>query len=67
VSPHGPGNIEHDEFEKTLGIRLTSTVAKKMTSKNIKKCQKTSKILLLFEAAAAGLGMILGPWTEPTA
>jgi hypothetical protein len=44
-----------DEFEKTPGIRLASAVPKKMTSKNVKKCQKTSKILLLFEAAAAAL------------
>jgi hypothetical protein len=50
-----PGARTWDEFENTLGIRSASPAAKKMTSKNIKKCQKTSKILLLFEAAAAGL------------
>jgi hypothetical protein len=33
--------------------------SKKMTSKNIKKCQKTSKMPLLFDAADGDFGMIL--------
>jgi hypothetical protein len=49
------GQMDRLSLEKTLSIRFAFTVSKKMTSKKVKKHQKTSKIFLVFEATAAGL------------